>query len=161
MTNKTEAIILQVQKKGDNNSLVYAYTRTYGRCAYNTYGNKWKGTLQPMALVEITSQHNPTREIENLTSVERTYVPLHQDVPHYCMAMFMAEIIEKSLKHPMKDETMFEWLTEEIKKLDQMDELTDFVDEFRTGFSTLLGYGGTILDEWRELKSLDVIQTIQ
>jgi len=161
MTSKTEAIILRVQKKGDNNSLVYAYTRASGRCAYYIYGNKWKSTLHPMALVEISSQHNPTREIENLTSVERTYVPQHQDVPHYCMAMFMAEVVEKSLKLPMVDETLFDWLEEEIKKLDQRDELTNFVDEFLQGMSLLLGYGGTILDEWRELKSLDIIQTIQ
>lgn len=161
MTTKTEAIILRVQKTGENSSLVYAYTRVSGRGAYTIYGGKWKSTLQPMALVEISSQHNPTREIENLTSVERTYVPQHQDVPHYCMAIFMAEVLEKTLKHPMADETLFEWLTEETKKLDQRDELTGFVDEFMTGLSTLLGYGGTILDEWRELKSLDVIQTIQ
>jgi len=161
MTGKTEAIILRVQKKGDNNSLVYAYTRAYGRSAYTIYGNKWKSTLQPMALVEISSQHNPTREIENLTSVERTYVPKHQDVPHYCMSMFMAEVVEKSLKHPMEDETLFDWLREAIKELDQRDELNGFIDEFLMGLSTLLGYGGTILDEWRELKSLDIIQTIQ
>jgi len=161
MTNKTEAIILRMMKTGENSSLVYAYTRASGRCAYYIYGNKWKSTLQPMALVEITSQHNPTREIENITSAERTYVPRHQDVPHYCMAIFMAEVVEKSLKHPMEDERLFDWLKETIIELDQKDGLTGVADAFLQGLSTLLGYGGTILEEWRELKSLDVIQTIQ
>lgn len=161
MTSKTEAIILRLQKRGDNTSLVSAYTRTGGCSAYIVYGNKWKSTLQPIALVEISAQHNPTHEVGSLVSVERSFVPQQQDVAHYCMAMFMAEIIEKSLKHPMQDEVLFDWLKEEIKKLDQRDELTGWANQFMVGFSQLLGYGGAILDEWRNLKSLDVIQTIQ
>jgi len=161
MTSKTEAIILRVQKTGENSSLVYAYTRASGRSAYYIYGNKWKATLQPMALVEICAQNNPTRNTSNLVSVDRIYVPQHQDIPHYCMNIMMAEVIEKSIQHPMEDAIIWNWLVEEIKKLDQMDELTSFADEFLLGMSHLLGYGGTIMDEWRELKSLDVIQTIQ
>jgi len=161
MTTKTEAIILRVQKTGDNSSLVYAYTRACGRNTYVVYGNKWKATLQPMALVEICAQNNPARNTSSLVSVERIYVPQQQDIPHYCMNMMMAEVIEKSIQHPMEDVVIWDWLVAETKKLDQMDELTGFSDEFLLGMSRLLGYGGTILDEWRELKSLDIIQTIQ
>lgn len=161
MLQTTQAVILNCRKKGDTSSLVETYTSEKGRVNFMVFGNKWKSTLQPMAVVEISYQQTPTRTLATITEVTRTFVPQSQDMPHQCMALFMAEIIEKSLQLPLTDETLFNWLTDSIKKLDQMDELGDFAAEFMAQLSVLLGYGGTVLDEWRNLKSLDIIQAIQ
>lgn len=161
MLQTTQAVILNCRKKGDNSSLVETYTQEQGRVDFMVFGNKWKSTLQPMAVVEISYQQTPTRTMGTITEVTRTFVPQNQDMPHQCMALFMAEIIEKSLRLPLTDETLFNWLTNSIKKLDQMDELSNFAAEFMAQLSTILGYGGAVLDEWRDLKSLDIIQTIQ
>ncbi len=160
MNEKTESIVLGLHKHGDNSSILHAYTRAYGRINYMVYGNKWKATLTPMSIVEIVSQSRATMPIAAISSVERLFVPQKQDVQHHCAALFMAEAVEKSVRHPMADEELFDWLTETIKKLDQTDELQSFPDTFMTRLSELLGYGGAVLDEWRDLKSLDIVQTV-
>ncbi len=160
MTPKTEAIILSLHAKNDTSSLLEVYTRNEGRSSYLVFGNKWRSTLQPMAIVELTSQGNPARELRTLSSATRLFVPKKNDITHTCLMLFMAEAIEKSLRHPMEDETLFDWLISQIKKLDQTDELQMFPNEFLVALSEQLGYGGVILDEWRSLKSLDIIQTV-
>lgn len=160
MNGKTEAIILGWQKHGDNSILVHAYTQECGRLSCLAFGNRWKSALTPMSLVEMVHSDNPTRPLPSISSVERLFVPHKQDVTHHCIYLFMAEALEKSLKMPLADENLFCWLKETLKKLDQTDELNDFPPYFLTQLSTLLGYGGAVLDEWHGLKSLDVVQTI-
>lgn len=160
MLKQTQAIVLTIRAKGDNSSLLDVYTREAGRATYVVYGQRWKSTLQPMGVVAVTVQQQPNREVGTLVSAERVFVPQKQDVPHHCMYLFMAEVLEKSLRHPLTDEVLFDWLIEQIKKLDLTDELQAFPTAFMTHLSQLLGYGGAVLDEWRYLKSLDVIQTI-
>ncbi|MCQ2347712.1 MAG: DNA repair protein RecO [Paludibacteraceae bacterium] len=160
MPHQTQAIVLTLRAKGDNSSLMDVYTRESGRATYLVYGQRWKSTLQPMSVVSMTVQQQPNREIGTLVSAERVFVPQKQDVKHHCMYLFMAEALEKSLRHPLADDALYDWLIEEIKKLDLTDELQAFPSSFMTRLSELLGYGGAILDEWRYLKSLDIIQTI-
>lgn len=160
MTFTTSAIVLALHKKGDNTTFLEAYTRYAGRATFLVYGNRWKSVLQPMALVELSVQQAPNREIGTLNSAELNFVPQHHDMPHQCMALFMAETLAQTMRHPMADEELFRWIEEKIKQLDRLDELADFPNSFLTGLSQSLGYGGTILDEWHHLKSLDIIQTI-
>lgn len=160
MLIQTQAIVLTLHAKGDNSSLLEIYTRDAGRAACVVYGQRWKSTLQPMSVVALTMQQPPNREVGTLVSAERIIVPQKQDVQHHCMYLLMAEVLERSLRHPLTDEALFDWLIGEIKKLDLTDELQSFPSYFMTHLSELLGYGGAVLDEWRYLKSLDIIQTI-
>lgn len=160
MNGKTEGIVLGLRKKGDNQTLVEVYTRENGRAAFFVYGNKYKSALMPLSFIELTYTCKPTAPIPTLSSAQRLFLPIHDDVPHYCVAMFIAEVLEKSLRHPMQDETLFEWLVQCIKKLDQTDELHTFPRTFLVALSQQLGYGGEMLDEWQNLKSSEVIHHV-
>ncbi|MCQ2342970.1 MAG: DNA repair protein RecO [Paludibacteraceae bacterium] len=160
MNKTTTAIVLCIRRKGDNSSLLEVYTRDSGRRTFLLYGHKWQSNLLPMSLVTITAS-NPNREVSAVSQVERYFVPQHTDIRRQCIALLMAEAIEKSMRLPMADETLYDWLEDQVKQLDQLEETDqDYPLAFLTHMSELLGYGGVMIDEWRDLKSLDIIERI-
>lgn len=160
MNGKTEGIILGLHKKSDSKSLVEVYTRTDGRKTFSVFGSRWKSVLMPLSYVELTYTMNSALPFAAINSAQRIYVPTREDVPHYCMAMFMAEVLEKSLRHPMQDESLFVWLTDCLQRLDQTDDLSAWPAYFLAQLSAQLGYGGEMLEEWQNLKSYEVIRQI-
>lgn len=161
MIERNHAIVLALHKKGDNSCLLEAYTAEGGRALFMVFGKRWTSMLQPMSIVDISFHHQPTRDVYNVVSVESTFVPKTNDVAHFCIKMFMAELMLKTLTHPMSDSALFDYIEKAVIQLDQLNDLKGFVEDFMKQVSQLAGYGGAILDEWRNLKSIDIIQTIQ
>lgn len=162
MTQTCEAIVLSVTKTSDNVSVAGLYTQTGGREQFIVYGNKLKALLTPMAWVEITADRKPSRNIATLTHASLYYIPQQTGirVDKQCVALFMAEALSKTLRHPMADEALFLFLTQMVQELDQTDMPQQTASLFMTGLSEHLGYGGEPLEELKEMKSLDVIRTI-
>lgn len=157
-----EAIVISLQKHNDKSCILHLYSREKGREQCMVYGNKWKSVLTPMAIVDITYSGNTRLTIPSVGSVTLNYVPkrMHMDVERQCMAMFMAEVMSKTLQHPMEDVALYDYLTQVIRDIDTADNISEQPMQFLTRLSMLLGYGGEMLDEWRELKSLEIVKTI-
>ena len=51
----SSAIVLSLTKYSDTGSVVHLYTAEHGRMQYVVYGNKHKGVLRPLSIVEVTS----------------------------------------------------------------------------------------------------------
>ncbi len=138
---------------------------------FMVYGQAKKGLKgilgTPLTMVEISYDNKPGQEMHVLHSLSPVYLPEPNPDLIFCR-MFISEVIYKTLKQPMADERVYEFLAEYIRRQATGYRLEDGaarlqvrgegLQAFMTQFSVLLGYGGEWLDEWKELKSVEMIQ---
>ena len=153
------AIVLSLTKYSDTGSIVHLYTAEQGRMQYAVYGNKYKGILRPLSIVEFTSakRKNAPQQMGNITSVSLSYTLqlLSIDVQRQCVAMFIAEILSSTLLHPMSDQPLFDWLCEMIKHLDTDDDISNLHLHFLIEYAIHLGIGidDTEYPDWYQAPS--------
>ena len=139
------AIVLSTTKYSDTRNIVHLYTDQHGRMQYVTYGNKLKGILRPLSIIEFTAtlRNNAPAQMGTVSSVALLYTPqrLSTDVQRQCVAMFIAEVLVSTLRHPMSDQPLFDWLCEIIQHLDQDDNITNLHIQFLLEYATFLGIG--------------------
>ena len=139
------AIVLNITRYSDTGSIVHLYTAEHGRMQYAVYGNKLKGVLRPLSVIEYTStrRNNAPTQMGILSSASLLY-PLQRltiDVQRQCVAMFVAEVLASTLRHPMSDQPLYEWLCEVIQHLDQDEEISNWHLRFLLDYATHLGIG--------------------
>ena len=139
------AIVLNIARYSDTGSIVHLYTAEHGRMQYAVYGNKLKGVLRPLSVIEYTStrRNNAPTQMGTLSSASLLY-PLQRltiDVQRQCVAMFVAEVLASTLRHPMSDQPLYEWLCEVIQHLDQDAEISNLHLRFLLDYATYLGIG--------------------
>lgn len=153
------AIVLNITRYSDSGSIVHLYTAENGRMHYALYGNKYKGLLRPLSIVDFTAnrRNNAPVHMATLSSVSLLYTPqrLTTDVQRQCVAMFIAEVLAATLRHPMSDQQLFDWLCDMIHHLDQDDEITNLHLHFLLEYATYLGIGidDTEHPDWYEAPS--------
>lgn len=139
------AIVLNIARYSDTGSIVHLYTAEHGRMQYAVYGNKLKGVLRPLSIIEYTTtrRNNAPTQIGTLSSASLLY-PLQRltiDVQRQCVAMFLAEVLASTLRHPMSDQPLYEWLCEVIQHLDKNEEISNLHLRFLLDYATYLGIG--------------------
>lgn len=139
------AIVLSLTKYSDTGSIVHLYTAEHGRMQYAVYGNKYKGLLRPLSIIDFTftKRNNAPSQMGTLSSVTLLQTPqrLSIDVQRQCIAMFIAEILSTTLRHPMSDQPLFDWLCRVIQRLNQEENVRDLHLDFLLDFATHLGIG--------------------
>ena len=139
------AIVLNIARYSDTGSIVHLYTAEHGRMQYAVYGNKLKGVLRPLSVIEYTStrRNNAPTQMGTLSSASLLY-PLQRltiDVQRQCVAMFVAEVLASTLRHPMSDQPLYDWLCEVIQHLDKDEEISNLHLRFLLDYATYLGIG--------------------
>lgn len=153
------AIVLNITRYSDTGSIVHLYTAEHGRMQYAIYGNKYKGLLRPLSIIDFTStrRNNAPAQMGTLSSLSLLYTPqrLTTDIQRQCVAMFIAEVLAATLRHPMNDQQLFDWLCDMIHHLDQDDEITNLHLHFLLEYATYLGIGidDTEHPDWYEAPS--------
>ena len=139
------AIVLSLNKYSDTGSIVHLFTAEHGRMQYAVYGNKYKGILRPLSIIEFTStkRNNVPTQMGTLSSAALIHTPqkMSIDVQRQCVAMFIAEILISTLCHPMSDLPLYEWLCQIILILDQEENISNLHLQFLMEYSTHLGIG--------------------
>lgn len=147
MLSKTQAIVLATTKHKDNATILHLYTAENGRMGYIVYGSKYKGLLTPLSIVEVSANECPIdkagKGLPIVSSVALTYIPKYipLDVRRQCVAMFIAEILNKTLRHPMQDKELFAWLCGVVQELDETDMIENLHLRFLIDYTTFLGIG--------------------
>ena len=150
-------IVLSLTKFSDTGSIVHLYTSEQGRMQYAIYGNKYKGILRPLSIVEFTAtrRNNAPNQLATLSNCQLSFVNsrLSTDVQRQCVAMFIAEILIVTLRHPMSDKPLFDWLCELVKHLDTDTDIRNLHLHFLIEYANHLGIGidDTEHPEWYEL----------
>lgn len=149
MLAKTRGIILHQVKYSDSSMIVSIYTREFGRTAYAVRGaNNKKSTcraalLQPLSIVEIDVRHNAKKEIQTIKDI-RVAVPFFQ-LPYNpvksSLALFVAEVLHKTVKHSEQDEALYAFIEESVCHLDTLNEgIGNFHLVFMAGLAARLGF---------------------
>jgi len=148
MLSTNEAIVLSLQPHSDRAHILHAYTRASGRVNYMVYGlgkKKGAGIYTPLSLVQITADHNSKGPL-SIRTAQLSFVPKSVPFQPYkqSIALFLGEVLFLTLRHPMEDETMFDYIADSIRLLDETDEaqeLANFHLQFLIGFASHLGFG--------------------
>ena len=68
--------------------------------------------------------------------------------------------MDKTLRHPMPDEAIFDYLSGLVSELDQTDQVELLPNAFLTQLNRLLGYGEEQMEELKNLKSAEIIRLL-
>ena len=144
MLTTTEAIVLSLQPHSDRAHILHAYTRTGGRANYMVYGLGRKhsaGLYAPLSVLQITAMQSPDRPA-SLRTAQLGFVPNSITTSPYkqTIALFLSEVLYHTLRHPMADEPMFEYLNRSVQLLDAEQEPQDFHLRFLLGLAERLGF---------------------
>jgi len=130
MLYTTKAIILHSVKYSDNSLIVTVLTRDFGRMACIFHKAKTAKSpnrvafLQPLNLVEITVYHNPKKNIQNLKEIRiaKFYNTIYQSAEKTAIALFVCEVVNKSLRISEKDENLFDFIENSLIFLDKTEK---------------------------------------
>lgn len=139
-----KAVVLSLQPHSDRAHILHAYTREYGRVNYMVYGlgrKKNTGYYAPLNLIEITVNTSP-RTLASIKTVQLTYPSnsIHTCPHKQAITLFLSEILFHTLRHPMPDEALFDYIQQSIHLLDRESEIQDFHLQFLIDYAALLGF---------------------
>jgi len=130
MQQKTKGIILHSLKYSDSASIITIYTEQFGRASYMVHGiNKKKSVcrpalLQPLSLVDMNVNHTPGKELNSIKELQMAYT--FTGIPYNpvknAIALFISEILFRTLRQTEPDESLFLFLENSIQQLDCSEE---------------------------------------
>jgi len=126
MQVKTTGIVLHSIKFSDSATIVTMYTRQFGRVSYMVHGvNKKKSVfrtayLQPLSILEMDVFHTPGKDIQRIKDIQIGYpftgIPF--DPVKNAVALFISEMLFRTLRQTEPDESVFLFLENSIQQLD-------------------------------------------
>lgn len=130
MLATTEGIVLHFIKYGENSVIATIYTREFGRQSFIVNAargkkSKSKATLlQPLFLVDLVTYQKQTREIQRIREIKshQTYQNIPFDVVKSTQAIFLAEMLYKTIGEEESFPEMFEFIQHALLYFDLMEE---------------------------------------
>jgi len=149
MISTTRAIVLSHLRYGDSSLIVNLYTESMGRQTVfvkGVFGKKSPvriAMFQPLHLVEIDLHYRANRQMQRISNVQ-IYDRL-QNIPFdpikSCIALFIAEILYRTLREEESNPGLFDFLLHAIQTLDLNDCGTaNFHLVFLVRYSRYLGF---------------------
>jgi DNA repair protein RecO (recombination protein O) len=126
MQVKTSGIVLHSVKYNDSSTIVTIYTQHFGRASYRIYGVNKKTSVfraafqQPLSMLEMDVFHSPGKEIQRIKDarMEYQFAELPFDPVKNSLALFISELLFRSLRQTEPDENLFLFLENSIQQLD-------------------------------------------
>lgn len=151
MKSVQTGILLKKLNYSETSLILHFYTLEEGFKPFLFQGGKKKkgNILHPLSIVEIESYQRPDSELGKISSISPQ--PVLQSIPMHPvkggLAFFLTELIAQCLKSSDSDQRMFRFLTEEIKWLDDTNEITNYPIWFLIKFADLLGFSPHLLEK--------------
>jgi len=149
MFHKTRGIVLHTTKFSETSVIVRIYTEKLGMVSYIVKGvraakSKAKAAmLQPLTLLEMEVSQRENKQLQFIKEYHRAYS--YQSIPFDTLkstiALFLLEVISKSIKEHEQNHEMFEFIYESFCALDKSEKMNpDFHLLFLVHFSRYLGF---------------------
>ena len=128
--------------------MLHLYTRSHGRMQFLVYGRHSRAKkglhalLEPMTLLRVEAVTKDTISLGQLRECELAYVPqqLMFDHNRRCVALFISEILCRTLSHPQQDEQLFQFLEDTIHELDTCPDPQNLHLRFLVEYAEQLGF---------------------
>ncbi|HMS52106.1 MAG: DNA repair protein RecO [Sphingobacteriales bacterium] len=125
MLQHLRGIVLKTIKTGETTLLVHIYTDLFGMRTYSVAGarsakhNK-AALLQPLYLLNLVVYHRENRDINHLKEMQLAinYTELPFSMHKMAIAMFITEVLHKTLKGEHPNLELFDWLSQYLTWLD-------------------------------------------
>lgn len=141
-------ILLHTTKYGDSSIILHGYTAESGRESYLLRGAGKKkdisiGCLHPLSILEIETSSGTKSSLKYV----KEFVPqyrlnsLREDVFKSSIAIFISEVLYRSLLEGESDEKMYVFLTDSIITLNELErDYANFHLWFLSKYASILGY---------------------
>ncbi|MBS3806031.1 MAG: DNA repair protein RecO [Bacteroidales bacterium] len=149
MIHKTRALVLHHIKYSDTSIIMHAYTEAYGRLSFMVQGVRKRnsrmkiGLFQPLSILDLEIQYKEKRQLQKIREARNAHP--FQSIPHdyrkTSMALFMAELLYKTLREEQPDPDLFHFLMNHLRVFDLKKKgLANFHLFFMTQLTKYLGF---------------------
>jgi len=135
MLVKTKAIVISAIKYQEKSLIVKCFTEADGlksyfiRDAFSSRKNSLKiGYFQPLNILEIEATHKNKGTLEYFKEVRLAYpyYSITTDISKTTIAMFLAEMLQHSIKEEEKNQALYSFLETALLWLDSHDDVANF-----------------------------------
>ncbi len=153
MIHKIRGIVLKTTAYSESSVIVQIFTDKFGLQSFMIQGVKkpkakiGMNLLQPLHLLDIVTNFKQSASIQRLT--EARPGPAFSSIPYHIikstMAMFLNEVLYKSIRQQGADERLFEFLHNAISWLDETEQINpNFHLSFLLKITRYLGFAPNI-----------------
>ncbi len=148
MLCNTKAIVFQCIKYGESSSIIQTYTEKFGKQSFLVHGVRKKKSkisaylLQPFSLIEIIAYIKETRDLHKIKEIKPSVFlkTIHFDIRKSSIALFLSEILNRTLHEVEPNNQLFDYLNHAIQILDISNEgIENFHLIFLMQFTKFLG----------------------
>lgn len=149
MLHKTKGIVIGYIPYRESSIIVKLYTENFGIQSYiengvrSAKGKNKIALFQPMTLLDLVVYHNDKKDLHRISEIKCTspLVSIPYDIKKSSVAIFLNEVLNKTLKEHIDNESMFFFLYQAILTLDAMEKGVDsFHLIFLAKYSIYLGF---------------------
>lgn len=129
LTHKTKGIVLRTVKYGETSVISTVYTELFGVQSYLVKGVRKQtktsagkaGFFQPGAMLELVVYHNDLKNLQFIKEYDWSYLytDIFYNVVKNAAAMYMIELLQRSLKQPEANPDLFYMIEDSLKQLDK------------------------------------------
>ncbi len=129
MVFKTKGIVLKIVKYGETSLVVTIYTELFGLQPYMVNGvrsftKKGPGKanlFQPAAILDLVIYHNELKNLQRIKEFKWNYLyqNILTDVRTNTVALFMVELLQKTIKQPEPNDSLFYFIENAFIHLDR------------------------------------------
>lgn len=149
MLHKTRGIVFKTTDYGESSVIVQVFTEKFGMQSYMVNGAKKpkakiaRNMLQPLHLLDMVVYHKNTGTVQRIAELKN--LPVLQSIPYdvikSSLAMFLNEVLYKSVRQQSADESLFDFVFNAIEWLDhQTTGLANFHLLFLIQLTRYLGF---------------------
>lgn len=156
MLHKTRGIVFRFTKYGDTSIIVTIFTELFGLQTYIVNGVRSKSAkgkialFQPLTLLDLVVYYKENANIKRIKELRclHQYQTLQTDVRKSSIAMFINEVLNKTVKEESHALEQFEFMLNSLVSLDdQKKGFENFHLIFLIKLSRFLGFGAHHADE--------------
>lgn len=156
MIHKTRGIVFRFTRYGETSIIVTIFTEAFGLQSYIVNGVRSKSAknkialYQPLTLLNLVVYHREHANLERIKEIQcfHPYQSITVDIKKSTIAMFITELLNKTVKEESGASNLFEFLVEALVR---MDALTAGVENahliFMIKLSRYLGFGPQFVNE--------------
>lgn len=150
MLHKTQGIVFRLTRYGDTSIIVTIFTSLFGLQTYIVNGVRSKSSkgrialFQPLTLLDLVVYYKENSGIKRIKEVRclHPYQSLQSDIRKSAIAMFINEVLGKTVREENQAQELFEFLLQSLIFLDeQKSDFENFHLVLLLKLSRFLGFG--------------------
>ena len=142
MKQSDQGILIHRQNYSESSLLITFFTKKNGLQKFISKGVKKKsGNLNPLGIYEINYYKSPKQDLGNITDIHHTHAFHYNSTSPLknIISFFLADLLKQTLKTESEDQETFEFIYNQIEKLQCVEDYNKFLLIFIIEFLDIIG----------------------